>query len=131
MTLFKTDALASIFVPDDGSLLTIAFKTSKGSKVELEIPTVQARPIVQQIMGAVVNAETRSNLAKQGVFGGLNPTRTAVGATEDRQDVIVEFQIDGGIEYKFVLPANEALRLGQKIVAEAQRNTGALEPIKH
>ena len=86
MTLFKTDALASIFVPDDGSLLTIAFKTSKGSKVELEIPTVQARPIVQQIMGAVVNAETRSNLAKQGVFGGLNPTRTAVGATEDRQE---------------------------------------------
>jgi hypothetical protein len=131
MTLFRTSELASIFVSDNGRVLSLTFRTDAGTVVELEFPGIQMRPIVQQIMGAVSVAEARSNLSKQGVVAVMNPAQTGVGTTEDGQDVFVAFRIPGDIEYKFALPSNEALRLGQRIVEEAQKNSGTSKPSSH
>ena len=131
MTLFKSSNLASIFVSADGRVLSLTFKTDTGTDVELEIPSIQMRPIIQQIMGAVSVAEARSSLSRQGVVAAMSPTQTGVGQTEDGLDVFVAFRIQGGLEYKFALPSSEALRLGQLIVEQAQKNSGASKSISH
>lgn len=123
MTVYKSKALSSIFVTLDGLIMSLKFKTAKGGDVEIELPAVQIRPIIQQIMGAVSDAEARSDLSKQGVVAVLTPLQTTVRAESDGQHVFVAFQMEGNLEYKFALPATEALRLAREIAGAAQSGT--------
>jgi hypothetical protein len=61
----------------------------------------------------------------------MSPAQTGVGPTEDGQDVLISFRLHSALEYKFALPSIDALRLGQRIVEAAQKNSGASKPISH
>ena len=66
MTLFKSSNLTSIFVFDDGRIISLTFETSKGTNLELEVQSVEMRPIIQKIMGALLQAEAKSDLIQSG-----------------------------------------------------------------
>ena len=101
--------------------MTVILNTIKGSKVTVELASIEARPILQELSGALAFAESKSNLASQGVLSAMSPAQTRAERTEDGDAVIVSFRLPSSLQYDFALVAIDALRLGQKIVDEAQK----------
>ena len=131
MTLFKSTNLASIFVSEDGRILSLTFGTKKGANVEIEIPSVEIRPMLQRISGALSVADSRNNLASQGVISAMSPSQTKARRTEDGEAVLISFRLQSTLEYTFALVTTDALRFGQQIAEEAQKNIASRPPTAH
>lgn len=123
MTTFKVNNLYSITVSEDGRTLDLTFESTKNSKVKLEIASIEMTPIIQKILGVLSVAESKSSLSNQGIISAMSPSQTRASLTEDGEAVMISFRLQSTIQYHFALPANDALRLGQQILNEAQKHT--------
>ncbi len=131
MALFRAASLSSITVSENGRTLNLTFENSKGSKTDLEVETVLLRPMLQQISGALSEAESKSSLSNQGVIAAMSPSQTTAGRTEDGEAVLVSFRLPNSLQYSFALASKDALHLGQQIVGEAQKNIGSSPLTSH
>lgn len=131
MTLYKFQSLSNIGVSTDGKTMTVTLETMKGSKVSVEFASIDVRPLLQELSGALSFAESKSNLASQGVLAAMSPAQTRANRTEDGDAVIVSFRLPSSLQYDFALPSIDALQLGQKIVDEARKQTQSLPRKPH